>query len=146
MSVPAAGTDQRIAIYGALDYGSGQVLARCAPQKSSAGFADFLAEIAATWPTDHLVLVMDNASYHRSPAMREWWAAQDGRVTPFWLPVYSPKLNLIERVWRFLKQKLACHRFWADPEGLEQAATTLLGKTVARFHTSPGPSITLGQN
>jgi hypothetical protein len=60
------------------------------------------------------VLVPDNVSYHRAEAMRTWWATQDGRCLPFWLPAYAPNLNLLERVWHFLKQKLACHRFWAD--------------------------------
>jgi len=50
----------------------------------------------------------------------------------------------MERVWRFLKQKLACHRFWADQEELRQAAATLLDQTAARFHTPDRPAIRLG--
>lgn len=146
MSVPAAGEDERIAIYGAVDYASGQVLCQTAASKKGAGFAAFLEQIAQTWPDQTLVLVLDNASYHRSAPMRTWWAAQDGRVLPFWLPVYAPHLNLLERVWRFLKHKLACHRFWADIEALRQAATTLLGLTEARFHTPDRPAIRLRQN
>jgi transposase len=146
MSVPAAGEDARIAVYGAVDYASGQVLYQTAASKNGAGFAVFLEQIAQTWPEQTLVLVLDNASYHRSAPMRTWWAAQEGRLLPFWLPVYAPHLNLLERVWRFLKQKLACHRFWADPAGLRQAATTLLGQTEARFHAPDRPAIRLGQN
>ncbi len=89
---------------------------------------------------------MDNVSYHRSPSVRAWWAAQGGRAIPFWLPVYAPNLNLIERVWRFLKQKLACHRFWADALGLAATAAALLARTEARFHTPSPPAIRLVQN
>lgn len=142
--VPAAGEDERIAIYGALDYASGQVLSQTATSKNGAGFAAFLEQIGQQWPEE--VLVLDNASYHRSHFMRTWWAAQDGRVLPFWLPAYAPHLNLLERVWRFLKQKVACHRFWADPVGLGQAATTLLAQTEARFHRPDRPAIRLGHN
>jgi transposase len=130
-------------VFGALDYGSGQLTWQVQPRKGGDAFAAFLAQIAQTWPADHLVLVMDNASYHRSPVVREWWAAQDGRITPFWLPVYSPHLNLIERVWRFLKQKLACHRFWHDVVGLEAAVGTLLDQIEARFHAATPPHIRL---
>jgi transposase len=130
-------------VFGALDYGSGQVLWSLAPKKSGDRFAAFLDHIAQTWPEDHLVLVMDNVSYHRSQAMRDWWAGQAGRLTPFWLPVYSPHLNLIERVWRFLKQKLACHRFWADINGLQTAAAYLLDHLEAHFHPEKGPSLVL---
>jgi len=143
MIVPAAGKDQRRAVFGAVDYGSGAVTWQMHPRKGGDAFAALLDQIAQTWPDDHLVLVMDNVSYHRSPVVRTWWAEQEGRVTPFWLPVYTPNLNLMERVWRYLKQKLACHRFWADVEGLEAAASTLLRQIEAHFHPAEGPAIFL---
>jgi len=143
VTVPAAGKDQRRAVFGALDYASGELAWHSQERKDGAAFAAFLTQIAQTWPEDDLVLVMDNVSYHRTQAMRDWWAAQAGRVIPFWLPVYTPNLNLIERVWRFLKQKLACHRFWNDVEGLDAAAGTLLDRIAARFHTDDPPAIRL---
>jgi transposase len=144
--VPAAGKDQRRAVFGAVDYASGQVVWQLAEAKGGPGFAAFLARLAQTWPEEPLVLVMDNVSYHRAPAVRAWWAEQGGRITPFWLPVYAPQLNLMERVWRYLKQKLACHRFWNDDAGLEAAATMVLERTTARFHTTTKPGICLSQN
>jgi transposase len=146
MRVPAAGEDERVAVYGALDYASGRVLSQTAASKDGAGFAAFLAQIAQAWSEQTLVLVLDNASYHRGKAMRAWWATQDGRLLLFWLPTYAPHLNLLERVWRFLKQKLACHRYWADPAGLGQAARTLLDDTEARFHSPDHPNLRLGHN
>jgi transposase len=144
--VPAAGKDERRAVFGALDYASGQIAWQLTPQKGGDAFATFLEQIAQTWPMEPLILVMDNVSYHRSPVVRAWWAAQRGRVTPLWLPVYTPILNLIERVWRFLKQKLACHRFWSDVVGLEAAATALLDQLEAHFHSDTSPGIRLVKN
>ena len=70
-----------------------------------------------------------------------------GRTRP---PVLAaglcPNLNLLERVWHFLKQKLACHRFWADQEGLRQAAITRLDQTEAHFHVPKRPAIRLVHN
>ncbi len=146
MTVPAAGADQRRAVFGAVDYASGQVVWQLAERKGGDGFAAFLAHLAATWPDEQLILVLDNVSYHRSPVVRTWWAAQAGRVTPLWLPVYTPTLNLMERVWRFLKQKLACHRFWNDVAALEQAAATLLSQVEAHFHAPTPPRIFLRNN
>lgn len=142
MKVPT-GPHQTRTVFGALDYGSGQVCWQIQERKGGDPFATFLAQVAQTWPEDDLVLVLDNASYHRAPAVRDWWAAQAGRLIPYWLPVYSPQLNLIERVWRFLKQKLACHRFWNDVAGLEAATGTLLDRLEAHFHNADGPSIFL---
>lgn len=146
MRVAAAGADQRIAVYGAVDYASGRLVWRTAAHKDGTGFAAFLEQVAQTWAQEDLVLVLDNVSYHRSAAMRTWWTAQKGRLLPFWLPAYTPNLNLLERVWCLLKQKLACHRFWADRDGLRQAATILLQQITAHFHSPARPSIRLAHN
>lgn len=144
--MPAAGTDQRRAVFGAVDDGSGHVVWHLAERQGGDGCATFLAQLAQTWPEDQRVLVMDNVSDHRAPAVRAWWAGQAGRITPFWLPVYTPTLNRMERVWRFLNQKLACHRFWNDVAGLEAAAATLLDQLEAHFHTNDPPGIHLVRN
>ena len=146
MGVAAAGADQRIAVYGALDYASGRLVWQTASHKDGTGFAAFLEQIAQTWPQEDLVLVLDNVSYQRSAAMRPWWTAQKGRLLPFWLPAYTPNLNLLERVWYCLKQKLACHRCWADRDRLYQATTTLLQRTTAYFHSPSRPSVRLTHN
>ncbi len=50
------------------------------------------------------VVVLDNAPIHRSLAFRKkiaQWRKQKMEI--FWLPTYSPQLNLIEILWRFMK-------------------------------------------
>jgi transposase len=133
-------------MFGAVDDGSGQVLWQFQPRKGDDAFAAFLEHIAQSWPDEHLMLVMDNVSYHRSPIVRVWWAEQGGRVTPLWLPVYAPNLNLMERVWRVLKHTLACHRFSNDVVGLETTAGGILDRLEARFHTDRSPGIRLVNN
>lgn len=146
MSAPAAGADQRIAVYGALDYASGRLVWRTAPRKDGVGFAACLERIGRAWPDEDRVLVLDHVGYHRSAATRAWWAAQDGRALPVWLPAYTPNPNRLERVWRFLKQKPARHRFWADRDGLRHAAGALPDRTEARFHAGRPPGIRLAQD
>ena len=50
------------------------------------------------------VVVLDNAPIHRSKAFQnkiaEW---SKKKLKIFWLPTYSPQLNLIEILWRFMK-------------------------------------------
>ena len=50
-----------------------------------------------------IVLVMDNAPYHRSRAVEAMLSLYAHRVLVFWLPPYCPTLNPIERFWRHLK-------------------------------------------
>ncbi len=47
---------------------------------------------------------MDNAPFHRSKSFREKikeWKENNIRI--FYLPTYSPHLNVIEILWRFMK-------------------------------------------
>lgn len=86
VSVPAAGKDARRAVFGVLDYASGQVTWQIHAHKGGDAFAAFLEQIAQRWPDEAVVLVLDNVSYHRSPGVRAWWAwwaAQEGRIIPF---------------------------------------------------------------
>ena len=56
-----------------------------------------------------VTLVLDNARYQRNAAV-QGLAAELGIVLLF-LPSYSPNLNLIERLWRFMKRKAAYGRY-----------------------------------
>jgi transposase len=84
--------------------------AHCLPveRKNSQSFIEFLEYLLIEcYPTQSVVLVLDNASYHHSAATRAALSLFEHRLLIIWLPVYSPDLNLIERFWRHLKD-LAC--------------------------------------
>ena len=64
------------------------------------------------------VVVIDNAPIHRSKAFQskiaEW---KQKKLEIFWLPTYSPKLNLIEILWRFMKYEwveASAYSSWKD--------------------------------
>ena len=50
------------------------------------------------------VIILDQASIHTSDEfigkLKEW---KQKKLEIFWLPNYSPKLNLIEILWKFIK-------------------------------------------
>jgi transposase len=140
--------NQRATIFGALEYRTGQVTSQILPKASSAGFAIFVEAVVHQWQDAPIVLVLDNASYHKSADLRHWLADHAAEVDVLWLPTYSPKLNLIERVWRVLKARLACHRFWQDQPGLIAFAQTILDRIRARFGAGAegAPHLTLCQD
>ena len=51
-----------------------------------------------------IIIIMDNAKYNRAYIVQD--TAKQLNITIKFLPPYSPNLNLIERVWKFLKKKL----------------------------------------
>jgi transposase len=72
-------------------------------------------------PEDKLVLVMDNASSHRSQSLQAFFALFEHRVRVLWLPPYSPDMNLIERFWKHLKQRVTANRLFSGIQALLEA-------------------------
>ena len=62
-----------------------------------------LVAIAAQWPGVPITLVLDNARYQYCQRVRE--VAEQLGIELLFLPSYSPNLNLIERLWKFVKKK-----------------------------------------
>jgi transposase len=69
------------------------------------------------------VVVMDNLSAHKAPAVREWIEKAGAEV--LYLPPYSPDLNPIEKAWEKLKQLLRAAKA-RTRETLDQAITEAL--------------------
>jgi transposase len=69
------------------------------------------------------VVVMDNLSAHKAPAVREWIEKAGAEV--LYLPPYSPDLNPIEKAWAKLKQLLREAKA-RTKETLDQAITEAL--------------------
>jgi transposase len=74
------------------------------------------------------VVVMDNLSAHKAPAVRVWIGKAGAEV--LYLPPYSPDLNPIEKAWAKLKQLLRAAKA-RTKEALDQAIQETLKLTSA---------------
>ena len=85
------------------------------------------------------VIVLDNASVHTSKHVKErikYW--QKRGLYIFYLPKYSPQLNIIERLWKELKAR------WLKPSDYLTADTLFLATTLALSDVGRGISINFG--
>lgn len=71
-----------------------------------------LRKIAALGLTGPIAIVLDNARYQHCAIVKE--LAQQLNIQLLFLPSYSPNLNLIERLWRFVKKKVLYGRHYAS--------------------------------
>ncbi|SFM01961.1 DDE superfamily endonuclease, partial [Methylorubrum salsuginis] len=61
--------------------------------------------LAARHPaSESVTVVLDNARYNRSRALKAWLDQPGCRLRLVDLPSYAPNLNLIERFRRFMKR------------------------------------------
>lgn len=78
-------------------------------------------KILARYPDKKQIYVLgDNARYYRNEQLKEW-LDQNTRITQFFLPTYSPNLNLIERLWKFLRKKVINTKFYPTFQEFRQA-------------------------
>lgn len=88
---------------------TGHLITSCLQESvNSRWFYAYLMGVAAQVKRSYqvpLVLIVDNASIHRSKQMVDWrkLLVQEYSTTLYFLPAYSPELNRIEMVWKQMK-------------------------------------------
>jgi transposase len=88
-------------------------------------FVNFLRLLRSMHPeTERFILYVDGAKYYGSPVVQEWLK----RHPAFQLsqiPAYSPNVNLIERMWKFMRAKALC-RWHKTFEDMQTAVSEVL--------------------
>jgi len=101
--VPAPGTNRKIPIFAALNYGSNRLSYHIGQGKNATEFLGFLAQLAQEHHHRHGLMVLDNASYHTAAVVQKYLAELASTFQVIWLPPYCPELNDIEHVWKYVK-------------------------------------------
>ena len=61
-----------------------------------------------------MTVILDNARYQRGALVQA--VAQEVGIELLYLPTYSPNLNLIERLWKFIKKQCLYSKYYPDSE------------------------------
>jgi len=142
LRVRAPGQSKKVAMMGALDAATRELVVSTSPTKVSADFIDFLRRL--DWRHGPkpgcerlpVVLVLDNGPIHTSKASRAALIERPWIIVE-WLPRYAPELNDIERSWRDLKRHHLAHQTFKDTDNLTcaiHAAVKRLNKERMKTH------------
>jgi transposase len=71
---------------------------------------NFFKDIAQAYLGQPITIVLDNARYQRCKLVEA--CAESLGIQLLFLPSYSPNLNIIERVWKFIKKKALNSRYY----------------------------------
>jgi len=98
-----------ISFYGGLSIKQGRIIAHLCDWQNSEETCHFLDRIKAVYQEsdEPVLLIWDQASWHKSQRIRRWLKENPGVVELISLPPYSPDLNPQEKVWKSLRKDLS---------------------------------------
>jgi transposase len=87
-----------------------------------------------------IYIISDNARYYRNRDLNSW--LKDTIIEPIFLPAYSPNLNIIERLWKFLRKKVINTHFYRKKEEFRQAVLKFFDE-LGKYHEELASLLTL---
>lgn len=122
VSVKTNSGRQRVNINGAIEIHSLDVIARSCETVNKSSICDLLRAIRQKSPDEkNVYLVLDNARYNRAKTVKK--LAKKLKIKILYLPPYSPNLNPIERLWKFMKKKVMANRHYENLGEFQKALT-----------------------
>ncbi len=120
--VNTLGNHAKINVLGAFCHAIGKTFHMKSKKLNSDVFMKFVEHLMMLNPNKNLVLVIDNAPWHKSKKTQTFLKSLKGVVDVICLPSYSPDMNPIEHLWKFMKSLFSNH-FFPTIEELRNALT-----------------------
>ena len=76
--------------------------------------------------TDKIMLICDNASFHKAKWLQTWVGEQAAWLRLEFLPAYSPDFNPIERLWHWIRSEFTHNKCWASLAALTRDLREML--------------------
>lgn len=118
--VPANSGRSRINLSGAIDILSHQIVIQEDKMLNAGATISFLQKIEKAYPTKKRVhLFCDNAPYYRNKEVTRYLSTS--KIHLHFLPPYSPNLNPIERLWKWMKERVSYNTYYESFEEFKLA-------------------------
>ncbi|NJO03231.1 MAG: IS630 family transposase [Bacteroidia bacterium] len=109
----------RVNLIGAFEAGTGIFYGILTSFKVNAmRFRRFICHLKREMRTDRIILICDNASFHKAEWFTEWAEKQKEWLKLEFLPAYSPDFNPIERLWKWIKREFTHNKCWPNKKAL----------------------------
>jgi len=110
--IDSPGKNETRYILGSLEYPTGEGLYEIYPHKTNEEVQAHWQYLLDMYPDDFLFVVRDNASQHVTPMLDDFLMDSEDRLCLVPLPTYSPHLNLIERLWKYMRDNITRNHFY----------------------------------
>lgn len=140
--IKAPAARQRFNVLGALHATTRQLVTITNTSYINAQSVAALLDKLATAFTDlPITLVLDNARYQHCQFIKQ--LAHDLKIELLFLPPYSPNLNLIERLWKFVKKQCLYSPYYETFAAFKQAIEDCLAEVSGTFKEQLASLLTL---
>jgi transposase len=117
--IPSQDGRKRINLLGAYNPKDGEAVIRDYGTLNQDSVIDFLEKLRKRNGDKRLHIICDNARYQHAKEVKK--AAKALNIHLSYLPGYSPNLNLIERYWGFMKNRILVNRYYKTYEAFRDA-------------------------
>ena len=122
---------QRYNVLGAINFATKKVhTVTNATYITATEICQLLRSLASECMGKKIHVVLDNARYQKCEMVAS--LAKELKIDLVYLPPYSPNLNLIERLWKFVKGKLKV-KYYSDFNKFREAIDTIIASTENTF-------------
>lgn len=131
--IPSFGQHKGVKLIGTLDYETGQNICTKEGIYDATTFLRFLERILREYPTGKIIMVLDNARIHQAKLIQPFLEENQKRLKFIFLLSYSPQLNLMEGVWKWLKEAVITTVFFDHNLKIKKAVRGFLADVNGRF-------------
>lgn len=140
--IPSPSGRQRFNVLGALHATTLQVVTVTNDSYiNSLSVAKLMCQIAVEFAGLPITLLMDNARYQRCRFVLDLATALD--IELLFLPSYSPNLNLIERLWKFVKKKCLYSQYYETFTDFKKAISNCISQADQEYKQELASLLTL---
>ncbi len=105
----------RLNLSGVVDVIDHKVLVQEDEMLNAEATISFLRKIEEAYPTKIKIHIFcDNARYYRNKSVTKY--IKNSKIKLHFLPPYSPNLNPIERLWKWMKERILYNTYYSDFE------------------------------
>lgn len=110
--IKTTGKHRGVKLLATVNYVTGEVVWQEEEQYTAEEFLVFLQKVTVVYPTGKIVMILDNARIHHAKLLEPFLKEMEGRLELIYLPPYSPQLNVVEGLWKWLKSDVINNVFY----------------------------------
>jgi len=140
--IPAPSGRQRFNVLGALNAITHEMITVTNDAYINAqSVCELLEKVANLYVGIPISIFLDNARYQKCALVME--KARSLNIELCFLPSYSPNLNLIERVWKFVKKRCLYSKYYEKFPAFKEAISDCMGETMTTHKAELDSLLTL---